>query len=89
MIATSFGGNPSIVNYDMFVAVFAMLSLFYLIPATLKEEFAFHPIIMIALDAVNTLFWLCAAIATAGWLGAHSCSNAVCSTHCQAAENWY
>lgn len=77
MIATAIAGNPSIVNYDMFVAVFAMLSLFYLIPATLKEDFAFHPIIMVALDTLNVLFFLCGAIATAAYLGVHSCSNEV------------
>jgi hypothetical protein len=77
MIASAFSGNPSIVNYDMFVAVFGMLSLLYLIPATLKEAFQFHPIIMIALDLLNTFFYLIGGIATAAYLGVHSCSNSV------------
>jgi hypothetical protein len=77
IIATAFSGNPSIINYDMFAAVFAMLSLFYLIPATLKDSFMIHPIIMIALDVLNTLFFFCGAVATAAKLGVHSCGNPV------------
>jgi Membrane-associating domain len=76
MIATAFAGNPSIVNYDMFVAVFGMLTLLYLIPATIKEEFAFHKIVIL-LDLLNTLFFLIGGIATAAELGVHSCGNAV------------
>lgn len=74
MIASAFSGNHSVVNYDMFVAVFAMLSLFYLILAAIRETFA-KPMVIIVLDALNTLFFLCGAIATAAYLGAHSCSN--------------
>lgn len=76
MIATAFSGNTSIVNYDMFVAVFGMLSLLYLIPATVKPDLlSFHPMIMVALDAINALLWLIAGIATAAYLGVHSCGN--------------
>lgn len=75
MIATSTAGNPSIVNYDMFVAVFGMLSLVYLIPTTFKEGLGM-PVVNIALDVLNTLFFLCAGIATAAYLGVHSCGNA-------------
>jgi hypothetical protein len=77
MIHDALGGNPSIVNYDMFAAVFSMLSLFYLVPVAIKEEFAFHPLIAIVLDFFNTLFFLCGAIAMAGYLGVHSCGNQV------------
>jgi len=52
-----------------------MLSLFYLIPATLKPDFSFHPLLMVALDLLNTLFFFCAAVALAAYLGVHSCSN--------------
>lgn len=86
MIATSFAGNHSIVNYDIFVSVFAMLSLFYLIPATIKAELAFYPIIMIVLDALNTLLFLIGGVATANYLGIHRCSNDVCSVHPLAIE---
>jgi len=76
MIATSYGGNNSaMVNYDMFVAVFAMLSLFYFIPTTVMDSFGM-PIVNIALDVLNVLFWFCAAVATAAYLGVHSCNNA-------------
>ncbi|PSN73672.1 hypothetical protein BS50DRAFT_597151 [Corynespora cassiicola Philippines] len=75
MIATAYAGNPSIVNYDMFVSVFGMLSLLYLIPtATFLDSFSF-PVVNIALDVLNAIFWFCAAVATAAYLGVHSCSN--------------
>ena len=77
MIAQSVGGNPSEVNFAMFCAVFAMLSLFYLIPATLKEGFSFHPLILIAVDVLNTLFFFCGGVALAAALKVHSCSSAV------------
>lgn len=75
MLAISSG--PSVINYDMFVAVWCMLSLFYLIPATLKEGLAFHPMLPLALDVLNVLFTFCAAVATAAYLGVHSCNNDV------------
>lgn len=70
MIASASAGNPSIVNYDMFVAVFGMLSLLYLLPTAIMDNF-YHPLVGTALDGLNTLFWLCAAIATAAYLGVH------------------
>jgi len=82
MIAEASGGNPSIVNYAMFVAVFAMLSLFWLFPATFVESLAFHPLLMVAVDLLNTLFWFCGAIAFAAYLGAHSCDNGVSILNC-------
>ena len=77
MIATSFAGNPSIVNYDMFVGVFSLFTLFYLIPATFKESFIVHPILMITIDALNTIFYFCGGVAMAAYLRVHSCSNPV------------
>lgn len=81
MIATSYAGNPSIINYDMFLAVFAMLSLLYLIPATIKEGFQGHPLLMVALDALNAIFFFCGAVAMAAYLRVHSCSNSVSLIH--------
>jgi len=81
MIADAIKGNPSIVNYDMFAAVFAMLSLFYLIPATFNEGFMFHPMLMVGLDVLNTLFYFIAGTATAAYLGVHSCGNANYTHH--------
>lgn len=75
MIALAFGGNPSAVNYAMFVSVISMVSLIYLITATVREKFAIHPALMIAVDALNTLFFFCGGIALAATLGVRSCGN--------------
>ena len=80
MIAEAFAGNPSAVNFTIFVAVFAMLSLLYLIPASVKESLTIHPIIMLALDVINTLLFLIAGIVMAAKLGVHSCGNEVSRT---------
>ncbi|KAF1956921.1 hypothetical protein CC80DRAFT_50795 [Byssothecium circinans] len=79
MIATSFAGNSSMVNYDMFVAVFGMLSLLYLLPTTFLDNYSI-PIVNIILDVLNVIFWFCAAVATAAYLGVHSCSNEAYTT---------
>jgi len=75
MIADAIAGNPSIVNYTMFVAVFSMLSLFYLIAASVNEGFAIIPILPLIIDGLNTLFFFVGAIALAAYLGVHSCGN--------------
>lgn len=82
MIAEAVGGNPSIVNYVMFVAVFGMLSLFYLIAATIVEAFAISAWFVVAADALNTLFFLIGGIVLAADLGVHSCGNKVCWQRC-------
>lgn len=74
MIATAYAGNSSMVNYDIFVSVFGMLSLLYLLPTTIMGSFNL-PILNIGLDALNVIFWFCGAVATAAYLGVHSCSN--------------
>lgn len=78
MIHEASSGNPSVVNYVMFVAVFSALSLIYLVGASINEAFALSPIIPLAVDALNVLFFLAGGIALAAKLGAHSCSNKVC-----------
>ncbi|KAJ5115156.1 hypothetical protein NUU61_000915 [Penicillium alfredii] len=75
MIAESFAGNPSSVNYTMFTSAFSMLTLFYLVPASFNLDWALHPIIMIVVDVLNCIFFFCAAIALAAKLECHSCSN--------------
>ncbi|KAL9125900.1 MAG: hypothetical protein Q9217_004958 [Psora testacea] len=75
MIAEATSGNPSIINYTMFVAVFAMLSLFYLIAATVNEGFAIAPIFMVIADALNAIFFFCGAVALAAYLDVHSCGD--------------
>jgi Membrane-associating domain len=76
IIADATGGNPSIINYDMFVAVLSMLSLFFLITSAFFGIMAGTPI-PLALDGLNTLFFFCGAVAMSAQLGVHSCSNEV------------
>lgn len=61
----------------MFVAVFAMLSLIYLIAATISETFAINPLFMVIADALNALLFLIGGIALAAYLDVHSCGNKV------------
>ncbi|GFF32651.1 non-classical export protein 2 [Aspergillus udagawae] len=75
IIAMAFAGNPATINYSMFVATFSMVSLFYLVPASINLNWAIHPIIMITVDVLNTIFFLTSAIALSARLEAHSCSN--------------
>ena len=77
MIQMALGGNPSIVNYVMFVAVFSMLTLIYQILAAINEGFVIAPVIPLALDALNTLFFFIGGIALAAYLGVHSCFDSV------------
>lgn len=76
MIAEAIAGNHSAINFTMFVAVFAMLSLLYLIPASIVESIA-QPLVMVVLDAINTVLFLIAGIVMAARLGVHSCDNEV------------
>jgi len=78
MVASTPGPDPAMVNFDLFVAAFALLSLFYLFAATWNESFEVHPAIMLFLDAANVLWWFIGAVATAAILKAHSCSDQVC-----------
>ena len=57
-----------------------MLSLVYLIPASVKESFSLHPMLMLAADTLNTIFFFCAAVAIAAGLDVHSCGNDVSSS---------
>lgn len=77
MIAERVGGSPSVVNYAIFAAVFALLSLLYLIPATFIESLRFNKFIMVGLDGVNTFVWFTCGVAMAAELNVHSCSDAV------------
>lgn len=77
MIHDATAGNPSIVNYVMFVAVFGMLSLIYLIAGTINEAYAIAPMFMLIADGLNTFLFLIGGIALAGYLRVHSCHNEV------------
>ena len=76
MIHDSAGGDPAIVNYTMFVAVFSMLSLIYLFAAELFD-IVLIPMLPMLVDALNVLFFFVGAVALAAYLGAHSCNNSV------------
>jgi hypothetical protein len=73
-IATAFSGNPSSVNYAIFVAVFSWLVLLFGFVAAWMEM---SNIILIALDTLATLFTFIAGVVLAAKLGVHSCSNQV------------
>ncbi|KAI5805682.1 membrane-associating domain-containing protein [Geopyxis carbonaria] len=68
------GGTPTRVNYSIFTAAFALLSLFYLIPASFMESIR-APLATTLLDALNFIFLLCAGIAMAAQLNGNNCRN--------------
>ncbi|RPA95453.1 hypothetical protein L873DRAFT_1659497, partial [Choiromyces venosus 120613-1] len=69
------GGTPTRVNFSIFAAVFAILSLLlYLIPATLFSKIE-NPIASTILDGLNCVFLLSAGIAVAAQLGGRSCAH--------------
>ena len=76
MITEAFAGNPSIINYDMFVAVFALASLIFLLASAVTGILASTPIPLI-LDVLITLLLFCGAVAMAAQLGVHSCDDEV------------
>ena len=77
MIASAFAGNPALINYDMFVATFSMISVLFFILVEFKESFSGPLIISTIVDLLNCIFLFCAAVAMAAELGVHSCSNDV------------
>ena len=77
IIAMAKAGNPATINYAMFCASFSMVSLFYLFPASINNDWSFHPIIMVVLDLLNMLFFLTNGLSLAARLECHSCSNHV------------
>ncbi|CUS12211.1 unnamed protein product [Tuber aestivum] len=69
------GGTPTRVNFSIFAAVFATLSLLlYLIPASIFSKID-NPIASTVLDGLNCVFLLSAGIAMAAQLGGRSCGN--------------
>lgn len=75
--AIAMGADSPVNNYTMFCAAFAMLCLFFLIPATFNERFAVHGMLPLALDGLISIFWFCGAVALAAELDVHSCNNNV------------
>jgi hypothetical protein len=76
VIASAFAGNPSSINYAIFVAVFSWLVLFYGFAAAFVEGLA-RPIVMIVLDGLATLLTFIAGVVLAAKLHVHSCGNHV------------
>lgn len=78
IIAMSDHGNPSsTINYNLFVPAFALLTLFWLVPAAIWERVQGHPAIVFIIDLLNTIFAFCGAIALPAKLHAPNCSNDV------------
>ncbi|KAK6421867.1 hypothetical protein LTR95_016746 [Oleoguttula sp. CCFEE 5521] len=72
----SISSGPSVINYDMFVAVFCMLALFYLIAQAVKpDSLTIHPALPLTLDGLAVLFTFIGGVATAAYLKVHSCGN--------------
>jgi hypothetical protein len=77
MLASPAADKPAIISFDLFIIVFAMLSLIYLTLATAYERFVFNPLLLFGMDMLNTFWLFCGAVGTAAILGAHSCNNKV------------
>ncbi|KAF3894539.1 Non-classical export protein Nce102 [Trichophyton interdigitale] len=75
MIDDAIHGSSSVVNYNLFVLAFILLSLLYLIPASLSDKIMLHPILMFFIDALCCIFAFCGAIALPARQHVHSCSN--------------
>lgn len=76
VIAEAFAGNPSAVNFAIFVAVFSWIVLLFGAAAAFITSLAI-PVVLIALDAIATLLTFIAGVVLAARLGVHSCNNAV------------
>ena len=77
MIDEAYHQSASTVNYCLFVTAFALLSLFYLIPAAVSPKLAIHPLLVLTVDVLNAMIALTGAVALPSKLHAHSCSNRV------------
>ena len=77
MIHDAIGGNPPTINFVMFVAVFAMLSLIYLIAAAVNEGFAMFAWGPLIVDGLNVFTFVIAGIVMAAQLGVRNCSDEV------------
>merc|ERR1711948_45716 len=52
-----------------------MLCLFFLLPASIKEAWAMHPILPLVLNVLNAIFWFVGGVATAAYLNVHNSNN--------------
>src|SRR6266536_255552 len=82
VIASAFAGNPSSINYAIFVAAFSWLVLIFGLAAAFVESLAI-PVVMWALDGLATIFTFIAGVVLAAKLGVHSCGNHVSGNYPQ------
>ena len=70
-------GNPSQINYPMFVGVWTLVCACYFFPTILRPPALNRPFLYATacLDAMNTLFYVGGAIALTVAMNIHSCSN--------------
>jgi len=73
-IHDAFSGNPSGVNFAIFVDVFCWLVIFYGLAASFMEGLAM-PMILFVLDGIAALLSFIAAVVLSAKLGVHSCGN--------------
>lgn len=73
VIAEAFSGNPSSINYAMFVAVFCWVVLIIGIGGAVSE--AVPAIAIVVADALAILFTFIAGVVLAAKLHVHSCGN--------------
>jgi len=78
VIAEAFAGNPSSINYAIFVAVFSWVALLYGAIASFVEGLAI-PIVLWALDGIAAVLTFIAGVVLAAKLRVHSCGNTVSS----------
>lgn len=74
VIASAFAGNPSSINYAIFVSVFSWIVLLYGLVAAFAEGLAV-PVVLWALDGLAAIFTFIAGVVLAAKLGVHSCGN--------------
>jgi len=74
VIADAFAGNPSSINYAMFVSVFDMLVILFGFAAAFMGLSA-AGLIMVVLDVLATVFTFIAGVVLAAKLHVHSCGN--------------
>lgn len=76
VIAHGVGGNPSAINYAIFVAVWCWIAVIYGLVAAFTSMS--HAIGLLVLDGMAVLWTFIAGVVLAAKLGVHSCGNNVC-----------
>jgi hypothetical protein len=75
IIANARGDSAAVINYTLFVTAWVLLTLIYLIPASISEKAAFHPSAVFIIDMLNLILTFCAAIALPSKLHVINCSS--------------